>query len=310
MLQIMFVLFAYLRQVLLALNFAARNWKFTLERKYVLLFCALGILAVIFLVACTTPTPPASLEPTPTAAAQVTPASTLTAVTAEPIEVLFVGNSLTFFNDLPDMFAELTRSAGQEIEVDMVAEGGWALADHAQSSATLEKIQRGSWDYVVLQEKSRLPAIPGLRNEYMVPAVRLLDEQISESGAETILFMTWGNRDGLPEAGYEDYVKMQSQIQAGYLEIGGELGAIVAPVGVAWQSAIEREPKSNLWQMDGIHPSREGTFLAANVFYALIFQQSPEGLIYNGDLTEETTQVLQAVAADTVLENLEQWHIP
>ena len=62
--------------------------------------------------------------------------------------------------------------------------------------------------------------------------------------------------------------------------------------------------------MDGIHPNREGTYLAANVFYALIFQQSPAGLIYSADLPEETAQLLQVVAVETVLENLEHWNIP
>ena len=268
-------------------------------------------LVCFVLTACSESTPlstPILVTQSPTATVSPTTVPTPTAIV--PIRVLFIGNSLTFFNDLPDMFTELAQSGGFEVEVDMAAQGGWSLSDHAQSSATSEKIQQGSWDYVVLQEKSRLPAILDLRNEYMVPTVRLLEEQINDSGAETILFMTWGNRDGLPEAGHENYVEMQSQIQAGYLEIGGELGAILAPVGVAWQSAIERDPKLNLWQMDGVHPAMEGTYLAANVFYALIFQQSPVGLIYSAGLPEETAQVLQTVAAETVLENLEHWHIP
>jgi hypothetical protein len=98
---------------------------------------------------------------------------------------------------------------------------------------------------------------------------------------------------------------MQSHIQTGYTGLADALGARVVPVGTAWQNAIHLEPKLNLWQMDGIHPSREGSYLAANVFYGLFFDESPEGLIYTADLPAETGQFLQAVAAKIVLEDLE-----
>ena len=212
------------------------------------------------LAACSAPTPPPGIsQPTPTTAATVKPTKVFAPTASAPIRVLFIGNSLTFSNDLPDMFAELAQSGGHEVEDEMLAQGGWTLADHAQSSATLEEIKQGDWDFVVLQEQSKLPAIPDLRKEQMYPAVRFLEEQIRESGAEAILFMTWGTRDGLPEAGCEGFAEMQSQVEAGYLEIGGELEMMIAPVGIACQSAIERDPGLNLWQMDGLHPTREGT---------------------------------------------------
>ena len=263
------------------------------------------------MVACSAPTPPpGNNQPAQTAAATVYRTKAISPPTAAPVRVLFIGNSLTFSNNLPGMFAEVAQSGGHEIEVERLAQGGWTLADHAQSSETLEEIKQGNWDFVVLQEQSILPAIPDQRDEQMYPAVRLMEEKINESGAEGILFMTWGSRDGLPESGYEDFTALQSQIEAGYLEIGGELETLIAPVGTAWQSAMEREPNLNLWQMDGIHPNREGTYLSALVFYALIFQESPAGLIYSADLPEGTAQLLQVVAAETVLENLEHWNIP
>ena len=237
--------------------------------------------------------------------ATVSPTTVPTATAAAPIRVLFIGNSLTFYHNMPYMFAELAQSGGHQVEVRMFAPPGWTLADHSQSSATLKEIQAGNWDLVVLQEGSWIPAVPHLRDEKMYPAAGLLDERIRESGAETVLFMTWGSRDGLPEEGYEDFTEMQAQIQTGYLGVADVLGARVVPVGTAWQNAIDREPKLNLWQMDGIHPSKEGSYLAANVFYAFFFDESPEGLIYNADLPVETVQFLQSVAAKIVLEDFE-----
>jgi hypothetical protein len=144
----------------------------------------------------------------------------------------------------------------------------------------------------------------------MAPAVRLLDGAIAENGAATVLFMAWAGRDGLPGAGYEDYAAMQAQVQAGYLEIASEIEAMVAPAGVAWQSALARNPQLDLWQRDGIHPTTEGTYLAACVFYATLFQQSPEGANYLAGLPEETGRFLQSIAAETVLGDLDRWNIP
>lgn len=223
--------------------------------------------------------------------------------------VLFIGNSLTFFNDLPEMFAELARSGGHEVDADMSAQGGWTLSDHATSKKTLDKIEQQNWDFVVLQEQSAIPSIVDERNKSMYPAARLLDSKIRESGAATIFYMTWGYRDGSPEVGYKDFDAMQAQLYSGYMGIADELEAMVAPVGVAWQNGMAQDPQLDLWQGDGLHPNREGSYLAACVFYAVIYQQSPKGLKYTAELVEEKAQFLQDIAAETVLENPERWNI-
>lgn len=213
--------------------------------------------------------------------------------------VLFIGNSHTFFNDLPGMFAELARAGGYEVEVDMSAQGGWSLSDHAASAISLDKIEQKNWDYVILQERPLL--IIENPDEQSYPAIRLLYDKVSEKGATLVLFMTWGPRDGLPDVGYKNYDETQAQICAGYMDIANELDVVVAPVGIAWQNAIKRDPQLNLWNLDGIHPSMEGSYLSACVFYATIFQQSPEGLTYRADLPEEIARFLQVIAAETVL---------
>jgi hypothetical protein len=230
-------------------------------------------------------------------------------VTTPTVRILFIGNSLTFFNDLPGMFAELAQSGGYEVDVAMSAHGGWTCSDHAESAQTLEMIAKENWDYVILQEQSRLPALVDRRSEKMYPAVRFLDEKARDSGAATVLFMTWAAKNGLPDAGYPAFVTLQDEIQTGYLEIANELDVLVAPVGAAWRSALSQDSQLNLWQADGIHPAPEGTYLAALVFYAALFLQSPEGLPYHAGLSAEVAQFMQAVAAETVLTDPARWNV-
>jgi hypothetical protein len=97
------------------------------------------------------------------------------------------------------------------------------------------------------------------------------------------------------------YESMQEQIDQGYELIARELDVSLVPVGYAWQSARTQDPDLDLWQADGSHPSQEGTYLAACVFYATLFQESPVGLSYRADLSEDMATRLQTVAFDTVL---------
>ncbi len=215
--------------------------------------------------------------------------------------VLFIGNSYTYVNDLPGTFVKLACSGGHKVAADMAANGGWTLEQHAASADTLGKLQGQKWDFVILQEQSEIPAMQASRLQSMYPAARQLVAKIRQDGAKPIFFLTWGHQDGLPDNGLPDYTAMQNQLNAGYYGIGNELGVPVAPVGRAWQVGRFQTNPPDLWQSDGSHPTELGTYLAASVFYAEIFQQSPLGLGYTAGLDPGAAQNLQTLAADATL---------
>jgi len=215
--------------------------------------------------------------------------------------VLFIGNSYTKSNDLPEQFAELARAGGHRVEVGMAAKGGWDLADHVQSEETHAALDSKKWNFVVLQEQSWIPSVKQVREQEMYPAARELVREIKGLGATPVFFITWARRDGLPEAGMDDYESMQVQTNLGYKEIADELDALLAPVGPAWLTAVKGHPEVSLWQGDGSHPSKQGTYFAACVFYATFFHESPKGLSYYADLSEENAKLIQAIVSDAVL---------
>ena len=227
----------------------------------------------------------------------------------DEINILFIGNSHTFYNDLPVVFEDLAHNGGHKVNAAVMAEGGWSLLQHAQSNITIEQINQHPWDYVVLQEKSSLPVNPIDRRDSMYPAVRTLNQEVENIGGEVILFMTWGRRDGLPEIALNNYDEMQSELEIGYMRIADELDLMVSPVGKAWAQALDYYPDIQLWQTDGSHPSRVGSYLAACVFYAVVFMESPEGLTYFSGIEPELGGSIQMIAAKTVFEDPVQWQI-
>src|SRR5256886_12339646 len=220
--------------------------------------------------------------------------------------VLFIGNSYTYVNDLPAMFAELAHSGGHRVEAGMVAVGGSTLGEHAASAATAAKLTSTRWDLVVLQEQSQIPSVDQLRQSEMYPAARRLADTIYRQGGRPIFFLTWAHRDGWPENGLPDYASMQSAIDDGYLAIAAEEQAAVAPVGVAWSSVMS-QPHPALWQDDGSHPTTAGTYLAACVFYATIYHQSPRGLAYHADLSAVDAPLLQSSAGGPRPQRPRKW---
>jgi hypothetical protein len=181
------------------------------------------------------------------------------------------------------------------VDVGQAASGGWTLAQHAASSVTARTLASAQWTFVVLQEQSEIPSVSD-RSATMYPAARELVSAIRRQGASPVFFETWAHEDGWPEAGLSDYHDMQVAIDDGYHEIAGEQSALLAPVGEEWSAALGKTTLS-LWQADGSHPTVAGTYLAACVFYEVIFRQSPKGLTYRDGLPAADASLLQSIAA-------------
>ncbi|MHC4777334.1 MAG: DUF4886 domain-containing protein [Planctomycetota bacterium] len=211
-------------------------------------------------------------------------------------------------NRMPRMFSQLGRFAGNAVDSEVEAEREWTLKSHAESKKTVERVRGETWSHVVLQEQSALPATLE-KNFDMYPFARDLVEHVRAAGAEPIFFVTWGRRDGLLVKGMPDYETMQERLVEGYEEIAKTLGAAMAPVGPAWRAVRGEKLDVDLWHEDGIHPSIAGSYLAACVFFAVIFGIRPEGLPYTAGLDSNMAKDLQVVAGRTVLEHPQRWKL-
>ncbi len=224
--------------------------------------------------------------------------------------VLFIGNSYTSVNDLPDTVADLAWAGGHRVQTEALDEGGWTLQQHLAASETAPAIDSQRWDVVVLQEQSQIPSIAVDRTQMMDPAATKLVAMIRDRNAQPMFYLTMAHQDGWPEEGLPDYQSMQAAIDDGYLEIAGELDVPVVPVGAAWQAVVTQPSPPAMWQSDGTHPTVSGTYLAACVFYAAIFGASPVGLGDDDGLPAAEAHDLQTVAARTVLTDPGEWGLP
>ena len=184
----------------------------------------------------------------------------------KPLNLLFIGNSFTQRNNVPGLLADLAAARDVTVTHDLISAGGASLRRHWNDGTAAAAIETGGYDYVVLQEQSTLPIKNAKR---MAENVRLFAEPINQAGAQMVLYLTWA-RSHAPET--------QQAITDAYNSIGKELGAIVIPVGLAWQSFLAKYDSPVLHDRDQSHPTLAGSYLAACVFLATLLHQNPVGI--------------------------------
>jgi hypothetical protein len=133
--------------------------------------------------------------------------------------VLFLGDSLTFVNDLPTTFADLAWAGGHHVDAQTLSSGGETLAGHVADPNTATTIASTRWNTVVLQDQSENPSLPYYRQNEMFPAATQLVAMIRDDGAQPLLFLTWAHQNGWPQADLDDYASMQAAVDQGYLDL-------------------------------------------------------------------------------------------
>lgn len=212
---------------------------------------------------------------------------------APPRNLLFVGNSYSYYNNsVHSHVRSLAHAADPEtrkgVFKSMTISGG-NLADHAAGLPAMLKARK--WDVVVLQGQSTEPLPSNARrSDRFRNALRQYEQWIRESGAKTVLYMTWA---------YRGRMEMTAQLAEAYVAAGNDVGALVVPVGLAFERALTARPDLVLHHTDNVHPSMAGTYLASCVFYAALYGKSPVGNIYTAGLPRELVEFLQKTAWDT-----------
>lgn len=212
-------------------------------------------------------------------------------------QILFIGNSLTYTNDLPGTVVDLAKSVGDTIRAASVALPNYAVIDHALGlSNAVDVIKAQKWEMVLLQQG---PTTTLVNRDTLIIATKALDPYVKAAGGKTAQLMTWPASSS-PEL--FPLVRASSQAAAASVS-----GGVFIPAGDAWRAALEEQPDLQLYGGDGYHPAPLGTYLAALVVYEKVTGHDARllpALARVGGATlsvpETTVRFLQRVAHETV----------
>ncbi len=235
----------------------------------------------------------------------------------ESKRVLFLGNSYTYYNNLPQLLADMALSAGDTLVFDSNTPGGYTLQGHSTNATSLQKIAQGNWDYVVLQEQSQLPSFPiNQVQSDCFPYAAFLDSLINDANSctQTMFYMTWGRENGdasncatwPPVCTYQG---MDSLLRLRYDQMAVDNEAELSPVGALWRYLRDSIGGVQLYDADGSHPSLAGSYAAACSFYATIFRKDPTLITFDGGLSPIDALTIRNAAKLIVYDSLLTWHV-
>ncbi|MBI1367787.1 MAG: hypothetical protein GC162_03945 [Planctomycetes bacterium] len=225
-------------------------------------------------------------------------------------KLLFIGNSLTYVTAIPQTVGAMLASRDRKWVIAQKTIGGATLDKHwnlpdgtdAKSQSARQMIDETAWDFVVLQDQSAQPAVnPTNTLDY----AKRFCEKIKARGATPIFYGTWGvNHDA----------SMLAKLTVTYVRATKDNNGVLAPVGLAFAKAYATDPTIELFQKDGKHPSAQGGYLSACVFFTVLSGESPVGLpahletavggksVKLADLPPTTAATLQKAAWEAVSE--------
>lgn len=179
---------------------------------------------------------------------------------------LFIGNSYTYFADIPGLVQAMADSAGGDrIAVETVAGPDMALVDHWYDGTANKEIAEGGWEWVVLQQG---PSSVQVNRDSLRTLTQMFGAEIAKVGARPALFSAW------PAAA--NMSTLDRAIES-YTLAAADVGGILLPVASSWKKAWESDASLQMYS-DGLHPSAIGAYLAAATIYSKLLNRTPVGL--------------------------------
>lgn len=233
---------------------------------------------------------------------------------AQPMRVLFIGNSYTHYNNMPKLLEQMAESKGVKIEVAMDAKSNHTFQMHAKRPELYNSIRSTKWDYIVLQGFSReFAQDKAIMDTASLPYLKqLLDSiYINNSCTNVLLYQTWGYDDGYKadSLGIDwSFQSMSDRIHEGYIYASEQFNLAIVPVGKVWETVKENYPFIQLYQTDKQHPSVAGSYLVASCFYAALFKTDPN-VNFVAKLDQKQAAILRETAGMFVLMNKNRYQI-
>lgn len=233
-------------------------------------------------------------------------------VSAQTQQILFIGNSITYFNDMPQVFRDIAHEKGDSVDLTMYAPGGTGFQHHSVDNAVFDLFRNQTWDVIVLQPGSNeSPAYSQSRETTLSQARILIDSALTYSPCARILFYeisygVWGNS----AQDISTYNNTMDQIRLTAEYLSDSTGLSYTPAGECLRHAWNEDPSVLLWGSTGdIHPNIKGSYLISCAFYAAIFHKPSSGnTVFNGNTVQDATYY-QHISDSIVLNHLQAWRI-
>ena len=240
-----------------------------------------------------------------------------------PYRVLFLGNSLVFFNDMPTIFQTLANAQGIPVHAEALTQGSCTMSLFASTSVDIGyqahyKLTTETWDYIIIEPSRRATPFEDTVFNAELDAAEVLDELAVAAGAETLIYSVWGLNTGETGVYHQEGINapkdgthaISRSAHCNYMNYFGEAvsqrlgGRKIIRAGYAYENCIAEHPLSeiNLYHTDEQHPSPAGSYLIACTIFDTMFNERISGARYTYNLSYAST--LQEIADKTMIDHV------
>lgn len=178
------------------------------------------------------------------------------------IKILFIGNSLTYTNNLPALVSELARLDNKVLAFTSIAKPNYAIIDHWGEGDAQREIESDAYHFVIAQQgPSALPESQVLLLEGATPYAELC----KKNNSQFALYMVWPSKSRSFD---------HDNVIFSYSQAAEKTESLLCPAGLAWKYAWEVDDDLPLYGPDFFHPSVMGSVLAAMTIYGSIAKKS------------------------------------
>ena len=225
-------------------------------------------------------------------------------------KILFIGNSITYFNDMPILFQEIANSKGKNIAVQSHAPGGTGFIDHVVSPTVYNLFKNNVWDAVVLQPGSGESAGATSSVNLSISRGQIIIDSIKKYSPCAKIFL-YQIPYGVPSAStYNTYFNIQTRIRDSVTKMSDALRVPLVPAGECTRMHYAAQQDLLLHSsFNDIHPNLNGSYLVAAAMFAAIFQENAAGSNFLGGVAPTNANYFQNIADNVVLNNKPLWRI-
>jgi hypothetical protein len=178
---------------------------------------------------------------------------------AQTTKILFVGNSLTYTNSLPDLVEKEAKSRGFKVKTTTLAYPNYAIIDHWNDGEVQKYIKSEKYEFLIVQQG---PSSQSEGRKMLLEDGSKLKKLCEQSGTKLVYFMVWPS---------QTYYHTFEGVIKNHRDAATENDALLCPVGEAWKAYFDKTKDFSLYGMDGFHPSPKGSRLAAEVIVDTLF---------------------------------------
>ena len=174
-------------------------------------------------------------------------------------KILFVGNSLTYSNNLPEILEEIAENSEKKIKTKSLCFPNYAIIDHLNDGKLQKILDKEKFDYLVVQQG---PSSQTEGKKMLIEDGKVLKKICDQYNIKLVYFMVWTSKKW-----YEtfDLVIENHKIAA------KKNNAMLFPVGEIWKKYNTFNKNENLYDLDEFHPSKSGSFLAALTMFSYLY---------------------------------------